>query len=151
MTYFYLFYIIIISFFNQFSFQIIYLKCEIDCGNDYPYYISSFEGKYEPLNPNYLFYGYRGYKYIFKFDIIKHNLNESLCLEFENLGANGGFAFNYLSINEYIITNIDYKKYFFCNNCNANNVLNNFITTTELCSDGIPVIRTVEIPGNFAF
>ena len=54
MAYFYLFYIIIISFFNQFSFQIIYLKCEIDCGNDYPDYITSSEGKYQSLNPNYL-------------------------------------------------------------------------------------------------
>ena len=151
MSYFYLFYIIIISFFNQFSFQIIYLKCEINCGNDYPDYITSSEGKYYPLNPNHLGYAQRGYKYIFKFDIIKHNLKEPLCIEYVNLAFSGGFAFNYLSINEYIIDNIDFKKYFFCNNCNANYVPKNFITTTSTCSNGNPGIIATENPGNFAF
>ena len=136
MKYFYLFYAIIILF-KQFSSQIIYLKCEIECGNDYPDYITSSEGKYQPLNPNYILCEKRGFNYIFKFDIIKHNLNEPLCIEYVNLSSGGGFAFNYLSINEYNITNTDYKKYFFCNNCNINYIPNNFILFTySICLDG---------------
>ena len=151
MKYFYLFYIIIIiSFFNQYLSQIFYLKCEFNCGNDYPDYITSSEGKYRPLNPNYLSNGKRGYYYIFKFDIIKHNLKKPLCIQYVNLGGSGGFAFNYLSINEYILTNIDFQKYFFCNNCNANYISKNFFTTTEIC-DGNPVIKTFQGTGNFSF
>ena len=150
MIYFYLFYVINILF-KQFSSQIIYLKCEIDCGNDYPDYITSSEGKYQPLNPNYILCEKRGFNYIFKFDIIKHNLKEPLCIKYVNLGGYGNFAFNYLSINEYIITNIDYQKYFFCDNCNANHVPQNFITTTNLCSDENYIIRIIEIPGSVNF
>ena len=150
MIYFYLFYVINILF-KQFSSQIIYLKCEIDCGNDYPDYITSSEGKYQPLNPNYLICGTRGTNYIFMFDIIKHNLKEPLCIKYVNLYSAGGFAFNYLSINEYIITNIDYNNYFFCNNCNANNVPQNFFTTTDICSGENHFIRIIENPGSVNF
>ena len=98
-----------------------YFKIKINCGNDYPVYINSTEGLIKPNNPSYLHCVDRGYdNYIFDFNVIKHNIETPLCIEWVNLGSNGDLAFDTFLVNEYDFSNVKYENFFSCKNCDYN-------------------------------
>ena len=137
------------SLFKKLFSSYIYFTCNISCGNDYPEYITSSEGNFPPTNPNNIGNWPSDYYYIFTFDPIKHNLENQLCMKWVNLEAYGGFSFEYIAINEYIITFIDYEKHFICDDCNIN-VPKKFSITNEICKN-TPVIKTINNPGAMTF
>ena len=98
---------------------IAYFKIEIFCANDYPKYINSSEGNYTPINPNELLHDKRegDFDYIFKFNEIKHNIEKSLCIKLVGYDNWNGFSFYNSTINEYDITILNFKDFYFCDDC----------------------------------
>ena len=50
-----------------------------------------------------------------------------------NCRGAGNFAFQYVSINEYIITIVDYEDWYSCDDCNYIATNKKFMTSTTLC------------------
>lgn len=125
----------------------IYFDCKINCANDYPDYIISSEGIIQPKNPYPISHRYRDYHYVYNFEKVKHNLEKPICVQLVNLRGAGGLAFDYISINEYIITDINFEDYCYCDNCNIN-VAKKFETTTTNCIS-TPFISTSNVGNQF--
>ena len=80
---------------------------------DIPKYIISSEGIIYPKAPNEICYKNGRYiHYIYNFENIKHNLEKKICMYMISCDILGYFNFNYVSINEYIITNIYYENWY---------------------------------------
>ena len=126
-----------------------YFKITFNCGNDYPDYITSSEGSIEPNNP---FKDLKpdNTKYIFYFNIIKHNIAKELCIKWVNLKAWGEFAFESFFVNEYDFSKVKYEDFFSCKNCNLNEE-KGFYTTLQKCNDNNFYINLTSIPGEFDF
>ena len=138
-NYFILYLIIISILIYPFFTLTIYYQCELSCVDDYINSISYSEGEKEPINPNHQDRRDRDdYEYIFKFDIIKHNLDQKLCIKLINTEEGGEFSFMKAYINEYDITALgNYENYYECINCN-----NNFKKSKEKKCNGKPIIIT---------
>ena len=114
-----------------------YFKIKINCGNDYPDYINSTEGLIKPNNPSYLWNGDRGYdNYTFDFNVIKHNIETPLCIEWVNLYAIGVLSFDTFLVNEYDFSNVEFENFFSCENCDFNTP-KKFYTTNNICAGKI--------------
>ena len=94
-----IFFLLFILFKNCFLIDM-YFKITFNCGNDYPDYITSSEGRIEPNNP-YKELKPDNSKYIYDFSIIKHNIDKELCIKWVNIQGPGEFAFESLFVNEY--------------------------------------------------
>jgi hypothetical protein len=125
----------------------LYFNISFNCGNDYPDYITSSEGRIEPINP---FKEGRNTNYIFYFNIIKHNIAKELCIKWVNKWAWGEFAFESFSANEYDFSKVKYEDFFSCKNCNLNKK-KGFYTTLKKCNDNNFIINLTSIPGEFDF
>ena len=65
---------------------IVYIKYEFTCANDYPYFITSSEGIFWPINPS---NNGVALSYIFKFNEIPHDIEKPLCISWVNLYSYG--------------------------------------------------------------
>ena len=117
-----------------------YFKCEIFCANDYADYLITSEGIIPPVNPYKISHRDRNYYYVYNFTYTKHNFDKDICLQLVNIRGAAGFAFKFVSINEYDITSLKSENYYHCDNCNIA-VPQKFQTTTTLCVDK-PFIST---------
>ena len=114
-----------------------YFDCQINCANDYPQYIISSEGNLKPKNPLEVCHKYRtgeNLYHIYNFEKIKQNLQKKICIYMVNCRGAGNFAFQYVSMNEYIITIVDYENWFSCNDCNYIATGKKFKTSNTLCA-----------------
>ena len=112
----FLLYLIIVktfSLFAYFKFDIFYVDDYIDC-------IVSSEGIIYPINPHKSGKSEREESYTFQFNYIKHNLKNPLCIRLVILITYGYFYFKNAFVNEYDITVINYKNYYYCNDCYMN-------------------------------
>jgi len=123
----------IFSIYAYFYFQIIH-------ATDIPKYIISSEGIIYPKNPNEVCYkNGRGIHYIYNFEKIKHNLEKKICIYMLSCDILGYFNFNYVSINEYIITNIYYENWYCFDDCNLDSN-KNFISHDICGKNKYPLI-----------
>ena len=126
-----------------------YFKITFTCGNDYPDYIISSEGKFEPNNPYKIWNPDIRENYIFDFNIIKHNIDKELCIKWVNLRSWGEFVFNSFLVNEYDITDVRYEDFFFCEKCNANT--GKGFHSTEYKCKGKSYIKVLLVPEEVFF
>ena len=112
-----------------------YFDCQINCANDYPLYIIDSEENIKPKNPLEICHKYRtGMEYhIYNFEKVKRNLEEKICILWVNCRGAGNFAFQYVSINEYIITIVNYEDWYSCDDCNYITTDKKFMTSNALC------------------
>jgi len=103
------------------SFSLIaYFKIEIFYANDFPKYINSSEDSYPPINPQDDIPHFKreiDYDYVFQFNEIKHNIEEPLCIKFAGVDNCNSFCFYNVTINEYDITILNFKDFYYCNDC----------------------------------
>ena len=76
-------------------------------------------GEIEPNNPRDPFKLHDN-NYVYYFPQLKHNLNESLCIYIFNYGGPAHFSFKKALLNEYDISEIEYRNFWECSNCNIN-------------------------------
>ena len=115
-----------------FSFQLnAYFNFEFFCVDDTIDRIKYSGGEIKPNNPQNIWT--RTLDYIYYFPELKHNMNETLCIILKNKYDPGYFSFKKALLNEYDISEIDFKKYWKCSNCNINSPYN--YTYNELCND----------------
>ena len=87
-----------------------YFDFKLTCLDDYAKYINSSEGIIYPKNPYEIPFGGRNnYYYIYNFEKVKQDLEKKICIYIVNYVNPSFFAFEYASINEYIITLVDYE------------------------------------------
>ena len=117
---------------------------QINCANDYPLYVISSEGNIPPKNPLEVCHKYRTPEemyHIYNFEKVKQNLEEKICIYMVNCRGAGNFAFQYVSINEYIITIVDYENWYSCDDCNYVDTNKKFMTSTNICINNNPLIE----------
>ena len=111
-----------------------YFKITFNCINDYPDYIISSEESVVPNNP---FKELKpdNSKYIYDFNIIKHNIDKELCIKWYNIQGHGEFAFESFFVNEYDFSKVKYEDFFSCNNCNLNKEKGFYTNSKIKCND----------------
>ena len=123
----------IFSIYAYFYFQLIH-------ATDIPKYIISSEGIIYPKNPNEVCYkNGRNIHYVYNFENIKHNLEKKICIYMLSCDILGYFNFDYVSINEYIITNIYYENWYCFDDCNLD-ANKNFISPDICGKNRYPLI-----------
>ena len=115
---------------NQLS-KYSYFDFKLTCLDNYVKYINSSEGSFYPKNP-YEICNYLVLNYIYNFEKIKQDLDKKICLYIVNCWGPGHFSFDYASVNEYIITNVDYENWYSCDNCDYNKE-QKFVTSNFTC------------------
>jgi len=127
--------------------KIAYLKYEFTCDNNYPNYITSSEGRYEPINP---IHDEVEESHIFKFNEIPHDIEKELCLSWVNMYGIGYFAFYYASINEYYIIILnDYYYYYYCKDCKVNGKKKFLVREKSSCP--LTIMQTTSSPATNTF
>ena len=116
-----------------------YFDIQIFHANDSPKYIISSEGIFYPKYPNEIcFKDGRNLHHIYNFDKIKQDLEKKICIYMLTCQIPGYFNFIYASINEYIITLVDYENWYCFNDCNSDE---NKIFISGICEDNMhPII-----------
>ena len=125
------FFLIYFSLFDIYSQFIAYLNFEFFCVDDTIHKIKYSGGEIKPNNPQ--SHWTRTLDYIYYFPELKHNMNETLCIYLYNKYDPGFFSFKKALLNEYDISEIDYKNYWKCSNCNLNSP--NKYTYNEICNN----------------
>ena len=96
-----------------------YFDIQIYHETDSTKYIISSEGIFYPKNPNEICYkNGRDLHHIYNFEKIKQDLEKKICIYMLTCQIPSYFTFVYASINEYIITNLDYENWYSCEDCN---------------------------------
>jgi len=118
---------------NKIFLKYAYFDFKLACVDDYPEYIISSEGIIYPENPNQLCLGKRADKgHIYNFEKVKNDLEQKICICIFNCDGPAYFSFEYASINEYIITNVDYENWYSCDDC-TNNIYKKFLVLNDTC------------------
>ena len=129
-----------------------YFDCQINCANDYPLYIIDPEENIKPKNPLEVCHKYRtvyDLYHIYNFEKVKRNLEEKICIYWVNCRGAGNFAFQYVSINEYIITVVDYENWYSCDDCNYIATGKKFMTSNALCPSNYNPLIEYSNAGNY--
>ena len=106
-----------------------YFDIKLACVDDFVKYIISSEGIFYPKNPIERF----DMNHIYDFDIFKQDLDKKICIGFYNFHINEAFfSFQYASINEYIITKVNYENWYSCDDCDYKNN-KKFMTSNDKC------------------
>ena len=126
-------------FFKEIFSEYAYFDFKFICVDNYLNYINSSEGIIKTTSP----YKQCDYpiSYIYDFVKIKHYLDKKFCIYFFNCWGPGNFAFEYASINEYIITIVDYENWYSCDDCNYIDTNKKFMTSTNICINNNPLIE----------
>ena len=98
-----------------------YFDIQIYHATDSPKYIISSEGIFYPKNPNEICNkDGRDLHHIYHFEKIKQDLQKKICIYMLTCQIPSYFTFVYASINEYIITYVDYENWYCFDDCNSN-------------------------------
>ena len=118
---------------NKIFLKYAYFDFKLTCVDDFPKYIISSEKIVYPENSNEICYGERADKnHIYNFEKVKQDLEQKICICIYNCQGPAYFSFEYASINEYIITNLDYENWYSCEDCNYD-TNKKFITSNLTC------------------
>ena len=119
-----------------------YIDIIINHSIDYPKYIISSEGIIYPKNPYEVCYkkNVRDLHVIYNFEKIKQDLEKKICLYMIGCQASGCFNFEYASVNEYIISNIDYKNWYSLYDYDSN--IKKEFTYNKICGENKQPIIT---------
>ena len=129
-----------------------YFDCQINCANDYPLYIIDPEENIKPKVPLEVCHKYRtgdNFYHIYNFEKVKRNLEEKICILWVNCRGAGNFAFQYVSMNEYIITIVDYEDWYSCDDCNYIATDKKFMTSQALCPANYNPLIEYSNAGNY--
>ena len=106
-----------------------YFDFKLACVDDYVKYIISSEGIIYPKNPKEEY----DLDHIYNFETFKQDLDKKICFCIYNLCINKAYlSFQYASINEYIITIVNYENWYSCDDCDYKNN-KKFMTSNDKC------------------
>ena len=112
----------------------VYCDFQIYHAIDYPKYIISSEGIIYPKKPYEVCYKKNGrdmHDFLYNFEKIKQDLEKKICIYMIGCQASGVFNFDYASINEYIISVVDYKNWYSLYDYDSNIKIN--FTYNSIC------------------